>query len=254
LPEDKTKSASSKNPIRVILADSQAIFRVGLRKIFALESDLRVVAEAETLGQTLAALAKTPADVVLFEAAMTGNSAEAGAEILKRMPTVRLIVLIEEAADNEVVEFLRRGACGIVQRAVPPELLIRCVRKCNEGETWLDNRGVNSLIDAYRTGAQGGVGARPRSQLTDKELLIVSYVTQGMKNKDIAQEIGTTEQVVKNYLRKVYDKLGVSDRLELALYCIHHRLLHGARAGAAAAAETPPAAAVPSTPDSTRKT
>ena len=248
---DEKSKTSSKNPIRVVLADSQAIFRVGLRKIFALEQDLRVVAEAETLGQTLAALAKAPADVVLFEAAMTGNSPEAGAEILKRLPAVRLIVLIEDAADNEVVEFLRRGASGIVQRAVPPELLIKCVRRVHEGETWLDNRGVNSLIDAYRShGAQSG--ARPRSQLTDKELLIVSYVTQGMKNKDIATEIGTTEQVVKNYLRKVYDKLGVSDRLELALYCIHHRLLHG-RMGAAAAAETPPAEPVPSTPNPTTK-
>ncbi len=247
MAEEKTKSAVNKNPIRVILADSQAIFRVGLRKIFALEPDLRVVAEAETLGQTLAALAKAPADVVLFEGAMTGNSAEAAAEVIKRQPTVRVVILIEEAADSEVVEFMRRGACGIVQRAVPPELLIKCVRRVHEGETWLDNRGVNSLIDAYRAGAHGGAGARPRSQLTDKELLIVSYVTQGMKNRDIAHEIGTTEQVVKNYLRKVYDKLGVSDRLELALYCIHHRLLHG-RLGAAAAAEAPAAEAVPSTP------
>jgi DNA-binding NarL/FixJ family response regulator len=249
LPEEKSKGASNKNPIRVILADSQAIFRVGLRKIFALESDLRVVAEAETLGQTLAALAKSPADIVLFEAAMTGNSAEAAAEVIKRLPTVRVIVLIEEASDSEVVEFMRRGAGGIVQRAVPPELLIKCVRRVHEGETWLDNRGVNSLIDAYRSGPQGGAGSRPRSQLTDKELLIVSYVTQGMKNKDIATEIGTTEQVVKNYLRKVYDKLGVSDRLELALYSIHHRLLHG-RMGAAAAAEAQPAEAAPSPPDS----
>ena len=253
MTDEKNKSASSKDPIRVVLADSQAIFRVGLRKIFALEQDLRVVAEAETLGQTLAALAKSPADAVLFEAAMTGNSAEAGAEILKRFPAVRLIVLIEDAADNEVVEFLRRGARGIVQRAVPPELLIKCVRRVHDGETWLDNRGVNSLIDAYRShGAQSG--ARPRSQLTDKELLIVSYVTQGMKNKDIAVEIGTTEQVVKNYLRKVYDKLGVSDRLELALYYIHHRLLHGRLGAAAAAADTPPAEAGPSTPNPTSKT
>jgi len=253
LADEKNKGASSKNPIRVVLADSQAIFRVGLRKIFALEQDLRVVGEAETLGQTLAALAKSPADVVLFEAAMTGNSPEAGAEILKRLPGVRLIVLIEEAGDNEVVEFLRRGASGIVHRAVPPELLIKCVRRVHEGETWLDNRGVNSLIDAYRSGPPGGAGARPRSQLTDKELLIVSYVTQGMKNKDIANEIGTTEQVVKNYLRKVYDKLGVSDRLELALYCIHHRLLHGRLGAAAATAETPPAGPVPTTPNSTTK-
>ena len=66
---------------------------------------------------------------------------------------------------------------------------------------------------------------RQKTKLSDKELLIISCVTQGMRNKEIASEIGTTEQVIKNYLRKVYDKLGVSDRLELALYCIHHQLL-----------------------------
>jgi len=78
--------------------------------------------------------------------------------------------------------------------------------------------------------------------LSEKELLIIAGVTQGMKNKDIANEIGTTEQVVKNYLRKVYDKLGVSDRLELALYCMHHRLLEGLRKTEAAPASTPPQA------------
>jgi DNA-binding CsgD family transcriptional regulator len=62
-------------------------------------------------------------------------------------------------------------------------------------------------------------------QLTPKETLIVSCVTQGMKNKEIATRVGTTEQVVKNYLRKVYDKLGVADRLELALYCLNSRIL-----------------------------
>jgi DNA-binding CsgD family transcriptional regulator len=64
-------------------------------------------------------------------------------------------------------------------------------------------------------------------QLTPKESLIVSCVTQGMKNKEIALRVGTTEQVVKNYLRKVYDKLGVADRLELALFCLHNRVLDG---------------------------
>lgn len=64
-------------------------------------------------------------------------------------------------------------------------------------------------------------------RLSDKEMLIISGVTQGLKNKDIAREVGTTEQVVKNYLRKIYDKLQVSDRLELALYSMHHRLLDG---------------------------
>jgi DNA-binding NarL/FixJ family response regulator len=89
----------------------------------------------------------------------------------------------------------------------------------------LDNRGVNWVLEAYRSQASQLTSPRPKTKLSDKELLIISCVTQGMRNKEIAKEIGTTEQVIKNYLRKVYDKLGVSDRLELALYCIHHQLL-----------------------------
>jgi DNA-binding CsgD family transcriptional regulator len=101
------------------------------------------------------------------------------------------------------------------------------VRKVSLGETWLDNRGVNWLIEAYRSQAQLGPGDKQQLRLTEKEMLVISGVTQGLKNKDIALEVGTTEQVVKNYLRKIYDKLGVSDRLELALYSMHRRLLDG---------------------------
>jgi DNA-binding NarL/FixJ family response regulator len=102
------------------------------------------------------------------------------------------------------------------------------MRKVQGGEMWLDNQGVSWVIEAYKSQATMLTSPRPKNRLTDKEMLIVSCVAQGMKNKDIANEIGTTEQVVKNYLRRVYDKLGVSDRLELALYCVHHRLLENA--------------------------
>jgi DNA-binding NarL/FixJ family response regulator len=105
---------------------------------------------------------------------------------------------------------------------------VKCVRKVFEGETWLDHRSVNWVIEAYRSQAALLTVPRARTRLSDKELLIISGLTRGMRNKEIAQEVGTTEQVVKNYLRKIYDKLGVSDRLELALYCVHHRLLEGA--------------------------
>jgi DNA-binding CsgD family transcriptional regulator len=80
-------------------------------------------------------------------------------------------------------------------------------------------------MEAYRNQSNRPAGARPKVQLTPKETLIVSCVTQGMKNKEIALRVGTTEQVVKNYLRKVYDKLGVADRLELALYCLNHHVV-----------------------------
>jgi two-component system nitrate/nitrite response regulator NarL len=101
-----------------------------------------------------------------------------------------------------------------------------CLRKVSEGQPWLEPRAVGWVLEAYRTQAIRPAGSRSKVQLTPKESLIVSCVTQGMKNKEIALRVGTTEQVVKNYLRKVYDKLGVADRLELALYCLNHRVAH----------------------------
>ena len=213
------------NAIRLIVADSQTIFRVGLRKIFAVEDDIRVVGQAETYGQALSAITKFSADVILFEAALAGNPAEAVSELLRRAPNSKLIVVTAEANQEETLEYFRRGAHGIAERAVAPETLIECIHKVSQGELWLDSQGVKWVLQAYRTQATRPIGPAPNVHLTQKELLIVSCVAQGMKNKEIAQRVNTTEQVVKNYLRKVYDKLGVSDRLELALYCLHHKLL-----------------------------
>ena len=81
------------------------------------------------------------------------------------------------------------------------------------------------VIEAYRAQAMQAHHPEARTKLNPKELMIIAGVTQGLRNKEIAADVGTTEQVVKNYLRKIYDKLGVSDRLELALYCMHHKLL-----------------------------
>jgi DNA-binding NarL/FixJ family response regulator len=211
--------------VRVILADTQAIFRAGLRKVFALEDDIRVVGQAETLAQTQSAIARFSADVLIFEAALTPNPVEAVADLLRKNPSLRIVVVTPGADEDLTLELFRRGAHGIVSREVEPELLVDCLRKVVAGQTWLDSQGVHWVMEAYRNQNNRPTGSRPKVQLTPKEMLIVSCVTQGMKNKEIALRVGTTEQVVKNYLRKVYDKLGVADRLELALYCLNHHVV-----------------------------
>lgn len=211
--------------VRVIVADTQAIFRAGLRKVFALEDDIRVVGQAETLAQTQSAAAKFTADVLIFESALTPNPVEAVAELM-RLNTKLKIVVVTPGSDEELtLDLFRKGAHGIVSREVEPELLVDCLRKVVAGDTWLDPQGVRWVMEAFRNQSNRPAGSRPKVQLTPKETLIVSCVTQGMKNKEIALRVGTTEQVVKNYLRKVYDKLGVADRLELALYCLNHHVV-----------------------------
>ena len=215
--------------IRVILADTQAIFRAGLRKIFALEDDIRVVGQAETLPQTQSAVTKFSADVLIFESALAPNPVEAVTELLRQAPQLKIVVVTPASDEQLTLDLFRRGAHGILSREVEPEMLVDCLRKVASGEPWLENQAVHWVMEAFRGHNLRPSGARPKVQLTPKETLIVSCVTQGMKNKEIAIRVGTTEQVVKNYLRKVYDKLGVADRLELALYCLSHHVVDGVK-------------------------
>ena len=227
------------NRIRVVVADSEPIFRVGMRKIFALEDDLRVMAQTETLAQTESAIQRHSPDVLLMEAAIAPDPAESVAALLQIVPQLKVVLIVADQDESEILEYVRRGACGVVPRSISPDLLIKCIRKVSAGETWLDNRCINLVIEAYRAQAMKLISPKTRTKLSSKELMIISGVTQGLRNKEIATEVGTTEQVVKNYLRKIYDKLGVSDRLELALYSMHHKLL----GNAPAVPETPAAPA-----------
>ena len=225
-PQSPEHPESQAAPLKIILADTQAIYRVGTRKIFALEDDIRVIAQCESLEQLLAAISKYPtSDMILMEHAICPVVGDAVTEVLKVNPTARIVVQVTEVDEDETVDLYRRGVKGIIDRTIAPDLLVKCVRRVAAGETWIDNQSVNWVIDAYRLQAQQLTSPRNRPHLSEKELNIIAGVTQGLRNKEIAYNIGTTEQVVKNYLRKVYDKLGVSDRLELALYCIHHQLL-----------------------------
>jgi DNA-binding NarL/FixJ family response regulator len=211
--------------IRVILADSQAIYRVGIRKIFALEDDLRVVAQADSLENLRAAVERFPTDVVLMDGSLLVGTANAIPELLGIAPDVKLIVQAVAADENQTVELYRRGVRGIVSRSISPDLLVRCVRRIAAGETWIDNQSVSWVIEAYRAQAAALVNPRTQPKLSPKEMSIITCITQGKRNKEIAFQLGTTEQVIKNYLRKIYDKLGVSDRLELALYCLHNKII-----------------------------
>jgi len=223
------EDSGSTQLIRVILADTQAIFRAGLRKIFALEDDIRVVGQAETLPQTQSAVTKFSADVLIFESALAPNPVEAVTELLRQTPQLKIVVVTPASDEQLTLDLFRRGAHGILSREVEPEVLVDCLRKVAAGEPWLENQAVHWVMEAFRGHNLRPSGARPKVQLTPKETLIVSCVTQGMKNKEIALRVGTTEQVVKNYLRKVYDKLGVADRLELALYCLSHHVVDGVK-------------------------
>jgi len=207
--------------LKIILADSQAIFRAGAAKVLAVEDDFRIVAQCENSERMMVAIESFRANVLIFSTAMHVDIRQL-VEAAKKIKT-RLIIVIE-SSDNSA-QYLQLGIAGVVFRNVSGTSLVECVRKVSRGETWVQDTGA-----AAEATENDIVGARVRDRLTPKELRIVALIVQGFKNKEIATQLGTTEQVIKNYLRNVYDKIGVSDRLELALFTIHHRILNEAAA------------------------
>jgi DNA-binding NarL/FixJ family response regulator len=172
------------------------------------------------------ALEKFHASVLIFGSDMHSNLQEV-VEAARRLKT-KLVLIADTGHDSR--HYLANGVNGVIYRNVSGEALVQCVRKVNKGETW-----VQDTHESKETAENDLVGARVRDRLTAKELKIVALIVQGYKNKEIAVQLGTTEQVIKNYLRNVYDKIGVSDRLELALFTIHHRILAEAAATSVAA-------------------
>src|ERR1700694_3895573 len=123
-PDDSLQADDGKATIRVIVADTQAIFRAGLRKRFALEDDIRVVGQAESLDQTVAAIQKFSADIVIFEAALSPNPADAVSDLLRQNTSCRLVVVLQEPDQEMTLDLFRRGAQGIVSREIEPEMQI----------------------------------------------------------------------------------------------------------------------------------
>src|SRR5258708_4770638 len=181
--------------VRIILADSQAIYRVGIRKIFALEDDLRVVAQADSLENLRSAIERYPTDIVLLEGALLAGSLTAIPDILRVAPDVKLIIQAVAADENHTVELYRRGVRGIISRSISPDLLVRCVRRIAAGETWIDNQSVNWVIEAYRAQAAALVSPKSQPRLSPKEMAIITSITHPNPTKEIAFQLGTTTQL-----------------------------------------------------------
>jgi DNA-binding NarL/FixJ family response regulator len=208
--------------IRLILADNQAIFRAGAARVLALEDDMRIAAQCEDGEKLLAAVDALRGSVLLVSSSLRLDLKDLLARV--RSAGSRIVLVAENA--EEVAEEMAALFDGILCRNVPGTVLVDCLRRVAQGQRFVQRANVTTMQ------ATDGVGSRVRDRLTPKEMQIVALIVQGCKNKDIATQLGTKEQVIKNYLRSIYDKTGVSDRLELALFTIHHRALAEAAAKA----------------------
>jgi DNA-binding NarL/FixJ family response regulator len=214
--------------IRIVIADDHPIFRDGLRKLLTLEDDFRVVAEAKDGKEVLEVLEEHQPDILLLDLKMPGLDGLTALQKLQNSRTkTKVIVLTASEDKNQFVQAMKFGTCGIVLKQTATELLIKSIRKVHAGEIWLDSHTTAAVMRQFSSPMETmplGARDRDRSPLSQREREIVVLVAQGFKNKEMAEKMFISEQTVKNHLHNIFDKLGVSDRLELALYAIHKNI------------------------------
>ena len=217
--------------IRVMVADDHPVVREGIQKLLDLEDDVDVVAVASDGREVIEGIKETKPDVILLDLKMPGMDGLAVLQTLQHLNLdVKTIILTASEDKNEWVQAMKLGCSGIVVKQTPPELIVKSIRKVFEGEIWLDSHTTAAVMRQFAAPTDNGGGAgsrgggRGRSPLSNREREIVALVAQGYRNREMAEKMFISEQTVKNHLHNIFDKLGVSDRLELALYAIHKGL------------------------------
>lgn len=219
------------SPIRILIADDHTLFRDGLRKLLQSEPGFEVVGEAAD-GERLVPLAReTSPDVLLLDLCMPRSD---GMDVLRALSAaqlpVRTLLLTAAIEKAQIIRALQLGAYGVILKESTSQRLFDSIRCVMAGQYWVGRESVSDLVRALRTISVSSQGT-PRQRdfgLTPRELEIVTMVVAGYSNPEIAQRCTISEQTVKHHLTNIFNKLGVSNRLELALFAVNHKLTEAA--------------------------
>jgi len=215
--------------IDIVISDAHPIFREGLRKLLEAEPGLRIVGEAADGEETVRVVGKLKPKILLLDFSMPEV---AGVETLRELGKLRIqtrTIIVTGAIEKEqVIELLQLGAHGIILRHSALQLLLKSIRCVSNGQYWVGRESVSDLIQALRRMMADGRTSQASRDfgISSREMQVVTHVVAGYTNKDLGRKLGISEQTVKHHLTNIFDKLGVSNRLELVLFAIDHEWIN----------------------------
>jgi len=213
-------------PIRIVIADDHPIFRQGLIKLIETKPDLEVVGAAADGDEAMTLVETRNPELLLLDLAMPKMAGlVALRELRERSAQVKIIMVTAAIDRTEIITALQLGAQGIVLKETASEVLFKAIRAVMGGQYWVGRNRVTDLASTLRDlAASHPQPSRKNFGLTPRELEIVAVILGGFSNGDIATRFSISEKTVKHHLTNIFDKLGVSNRLELALFALHHQL------------------------------
>jgi two-component system nitrate/nitrite response regulator NarL len=214
-------------PVRILIADDHPIFRDGLKRLLESEGEFKVIGEACDGVEAVTMARQLLPEIMLLDLAMPRRQ---GLETLRELASdarsVRVILLTAAAEKEQIVEALQLGARGVVLKDSATQILLKSIRAVMNGEYWVGRESVSNLVQYLRTlvTPPSAFPQRNKYRLTPRELEIIAAVVAGFANKEIAQYFKISEDTVKHHLSNIFDKVGVSSRLELALFAVNQSL------------------------------
>lgn len=232
-PSRPVKSAPPRPPvkssptIRILLADDHPVVRIGVRNMLQSEPSFEVVGEVGDGDEAITETLELLPDILLLDLYMPRlPGLEAMRAIMSGSPSVKIVLLTSTITTQQIIEALQIGARGIVLKDAVAEHLTSAIKAVISGDYWIGGRRVVNLVGALHELMQkAAVPDRKTFGLTPREMEVVSCIVEGCSNRDIAKQFGLSEETVKRHLSNIFDKTGVSTRLELAMFAIAHHLV-----------------------------